>query len=179
MNSSDEITPERDVREELEEALQERVFDSLEEANLFAKEFMEKRNNRSVDSFHGLSPKEMHQLLHFPFDSPEMVRFNFGAVTKPEDAPMLQLLSLIVEAVGEEGLKPTVTGNLPRAVSRQIAKKYLSEEKYKYLTQTGEFMSENDIPDLNTARLIAESGQTMFLLLLYKIMNKSGNYIIN
>jgi hypothetical protein len=70
---------------------------------------------------------------------------------------MLQLLYLIVEAVGEEGLKPTATGNLPRAVSRQIAKKYLSEEKYEYWTKFGEFMSEIDITDLNPARLIAES----------------------
>lgn len=152
---SEEVNPAREIREELQELMQEQKFSSLEEANEFIKEHNDKRNNTPLNEFQGLSPYEMHRLLHFPFESPDVLRFNFGAITKPDNAPLLSLLLLITEAVGMDGLKPTATGNLPRAVSRDIARRYFSAEKYEYLTKYGEFMSENDVPDLQEARLVA------------------------
>jgi hypothetical protein len=152
---SEGANPARETREELHELMQNQEFSSLEEANKFLKDYTNKKNNTPLNEFQGLSPYEMHRLLHFPFDSPDVVRFNFGAIKGPDDAPLLKLLLLITEAVGINGLKPTVKGNLPRAVSREIARSYFSVEKYEYLTRYGEYMSENDIPDLQEARLIA------------------------
>lgn len=152
---SDEVNPAREIREDFQDLLHEQKFSSFEEAQLFTKEYTEKRNNAPLNEFHGLSPHEMHRLLNFPFDSPDVVRFNFGAIKTSDDAPLLRLLSLITEAVGMDGLKPTATGNLPRGVSRDIARRYFSEETYEFLTRYGEFMSENDVPDLQEARLIA------------------------
>lgn len=130
-------------------------FSSLEEANQFAQSFMEKRNNTPDDTFQGLSPYQMHRLLHFPFESPDIVSFDFEAVKSSDDAPILRLLNLIAESLGEQGLKATAKGNLPRAAARSIAKSYLSPELHQRLTSLGEFTSEEDVPFLKTLRLIA------------------------
>ena len=48
------------------EALAGREFNSLEEAQAFGETFMEQRNQKPSDDFHGLSPEEMHCVLNFP-----------------------------------------------------------------------------------------------------------------
>ena len=149
--------PTQEIREDLQDILKDHEFSSLDEVNSHIRHYMEKRNSAPLDEFHGLSSYQMHRLLHFPFESPEVIQFNFReAVTRPEDAPLTRLLSLMVDAIGEKGLKPTVTGNLPRNVSREIAQRYLTPERYDYLTQPGEFRSENEIPDLQEVRFVSE-----------------------
>lgn len=147
--------PAQEIREALQDEMQGQEFSSLEEVNEFARAFMERRNNAPDDSFQGLSSSEMHRLLHFPFESPYVVSFDFDAVKSINDAPVLRLLILIAEAIGDEGLKPTAKGNLPRAAARSIAKEYLSEETHQRLTHFGEFAGEEDVPDLQVVRLIA------------------------
>lgn len=149
--------PTQEIREDLQDILKDQEFSSLDEANSYIAQYMEKRNSAPIDDFHGLSSHEMYRLLHFPFESPEVITFNFNeAVSRPEDAPLTRLLSLMAEAIGEKGLKPTATGNLPRNVSREIARLYLPPERYDYLTQFGEFRSENVIPDLQEVRFVSE-----------------------
>jgi hypothetical protein len=149
--------PTQEIREDLQDLLKDNEFSSLDEVNSHIRHYMEKRNSAPVDEFHGLSSHQMHRLLHFPFESPDVIRFNFKeAVTRPENAPLTRLLALIVDAIGEKGLKPTATGNLPRYISREIARLYLPPERYDYLTQLGEFRSENEIPDLQEVRFVSE-----------------------
>ena len=157
LNLSMEPDPARKIREDLQDILKDQEFTSLDEANSYIRQYMEKRNSVPLAEFHGLSSHQIHRLLHFPFESPEVIQFNFdNAVTRPEDAPLTRLLSLMVDAIRENRLKPTATGNLPRDVSREIAQQYLTPERYKYLTQRGEFRSENDIPDLQVVRFVSE-----------------------
>jgi len=106
------------VSAELQQAMAEHEFNSLEEANAFANSFMEHRNLKPFDDFHGLSPEQMHYVLNRPFYSPQLVTFPEKLESMP-DAPILSLLTLLVEAIGDKGLKPTAKGNLPRNSARR------------------------------------------------------------
>ena len=59
------------------------------------------------------------------------------------------------QSLGENGIKPTATGNLPRAVSRAIAREYLGPEEYARRTRYGDIMSELDVHELHIVRLVA------------------------
>lgn len=67
----------------------------------------------------------MHRFLHYPFSSPDLVHF-----ASPDRsglaAPVLKLLKLLVEAIGDDGLKSTAKGNLPRKFCTETAIDYYS-----------------------------------------------------
>ena len=115
---------------ELRKALEERQFNSLEDVQAFVDQHMQQQNGRPVDDFHGLSPEQMYQMLNLPFTSPELSRFPDVLDTAPT-APLLSLFTLLVEAIGEQGLKPTAKGNLPRQFCRESALTYWGEETYQ------------------------------------------------
>ncbi|MEN8132352.1 MAG: SEC-C metal-binding domain-containing protein, partial [Pseudomonadota bacterium] len=93
----------------LREAMEGRQFNSLAEVQAFTDRYTQQRNQRPLDEFQGLSPEQMYHLLYFPFASPELVRFPEVLRTTPA-APMLTLFTLLTEAIGEQGLKPTTKG---------------------------------------------------------------------
>jgi hypothetical protein len=117
------------VSDEICQALGDRQFTSLAEVQAFLDQHVPQRNRRPVDEFHGLSPEQMHRMLNFPVTSPELVRFPEVVDTAPA-APILTLFSLLVEAISEQGLKPTAKGNLPRKFCRDAALIYWGEETY-------------------------------------------------
>lgn len=119
-----------------------------------AKDFAERYNHAPLDDFHGLSPYQMHRFLYFPFDSEQIVSFPHELGQNP-DAPILSLFKMLADAIGEKGLKPTATGNLPRKVCRQIALDYLGEDAYRDLTLWRNLNSETDYLELNVTRLVA------------------------
>ncbi len=69
---------------------------------------------------------------------------------------MVRLFELLAEAIGEKGLKPTATGNLPRAFCREAARIFLGEEEYQEWSRFGELRSEPDFRELHVTRLVAE-----------------------
>lgn len=147
--------PAADVSAGLRQALEGKEFNSLEEAQAFAGNFMSQRNQRPVDDFHGLSPEMMYNVLNQPFSAPQLVTFPEKLDNLPE-APILSLFNLLVEAIGKEGLKPTAKGNLPRNFCRQAAQAYFGEEVYKESTRYGQINKEEDFFELHVARLVAE-----------------------
>jgi hypothetical protein len=140
---------------ELSQALEGRQFGSLEEVQAFVDQHTQQRNRRPLDEFHGLSPEQMYQMLNFPFTSPELVRFPEVLDIAPA-APILTLFSLLLEAIGEQGLKPTAKGNLPRKFCREAALIYWGEETYQERTRYGGINNEDDFSDLHITRLVAE-----------------------
>ena len=139
---------------EIRQALQGRQFSSLEELQSFTDRFMRQRNQASLDDFQGLSPEQMHRILVFPFDSPELVTYAPLVALDPS-APILTLFGLLAEAIGEKGLKPTATGNLPRIVCREAASVYWGEETYREYTRFGGINKEDDFSHLHVTRLVA------------------------
>lgn len=140
---------------EMHQAMEGKEFSSMEELQAFIQEFNQQRNQRPLDNFEGLSPEQMHRLINFPFDSPEVVEFPC-LLKVPPAGPMVTLFELLVEAIGEDGLKPTATGNLPLKVVREVAHTALGEEKYKRFTRFAGINSEVDFPLLHVTRITAE-----------------------
>jgi hypothetical protein len=140
---------------ELKRQFEGRTVTSLEEANLFAGQFMGERNLAPIADFHGLSSEQMHRFLYFPLDSPQLVSFPTCLAALPQ-APIATLFQLLFAAIGEGGLKPTVTGNLPRQTCRDLALAYWGEEKYAAAARYGEIRSEPEFIDLHVTRLVAE-----------------------
>ena len=143
------------MSETLRKALEGRQFHSLEEAQAFLDQLTQQRNRRPLDEFHGLSPEQMHRMLNFPFTSPELVHFPEVLEVLPV-APILTLFELLASAIGEQGLKPTAKGNLPRNFCREAALAYWGEQQYKENTRFGGINREDDFADLHVARLVAE-----------------------
>lgn len=144
-----------DISAEIRQALEGRDFESLEDANAFLEAYMQQRDQQPLDDFAGLSTEQMYRLLYHPFDSPEQVRFADPLVGEHE-APILTLFRLLAEAVGEQGLKPTAKGNLPRNFCREAALAYWGEETHRDRTRYGNINKEEDFSDLHVTRLVAE-----------------------
>jgi len=147
--------PAADVSAGLRQVLEGREFGSLEEARAFAEGFMRQRNRAPSDDFHGLSPEQMHSILYRPFDSPQLVRFPEQLDTTP-GAPILTLFKLLADAIGEQGLKPTAKGNLPRQFCREAALTFMGEKEHAQYTRYGNINKEEDFFDLHVTRLVAE-----------------------
>ena len=144
------------VTGELSELLQGQSFGSLDEANAFLNRHMRQRNQAPSDDFHGLSPDQMRRFLNFPFDTPAMINLPSTLDITPQ-APIMSLFKLLADAICEEGLKATATGNLPRNFCREAALSFLGEEGYGEYIRYGGINSETDFSELNVARLVAET----------------------
>jgi hypothetical protein len=66
------------------------------------------------------------------------------------------LFELLTDAIGEQGLKPTAKGNLPRNFCREAALSYWGEQGYQENTRFGGINREEDFADLHITRLVAE-----------------------
>jgi hypothetical protein len=130
-----------DFRDEIRRALAE--ADSIEEAQARVNSITLRLNNSPVEEFHGLSPQQMTRILSYPFDSTNLVEFPAVLSRQPE-APVITLFNALVDAVGEKGLKPTVTGNLPVKVVQAIAQSIMTEHEYHEFTRFGQIRSEVD-----------------------------------
>ena len=140
---------------DLRQAMEGMQFGSLTEVQAFVGRHTQQRNKRPLDEFHGLSPEQMHRLLHFPFASPELVRLPDVLTTSPT-APIVTLFGMLLEAIGEKGLKPTAKGNLPQKFCREAALAFWGDEVYRENTRFGGINREDDFLELHITRLVAE-----------------------
>jgi len=139
----------------LRQAMEGTQFGSQTEVRAFVERHMQQQNQKPLDEFQGLSPEQMHHMLHFPFASPEFVHFP-AALNSSPTAPIVNLFGMLLEAIGEKGLKPTAKGNLPRKFCRDAALAYWGEEVYRENTRFGGINREEDFSDLHITRLTAE-----------------------
>ena len=140
---------------DLSQAMEGMQFGSLTEVQAFVGRHTQEQNQAPLDEFHGLSPEQMHRMLHFPFASPGLVRLPEVLTTSPT-APMMTLFGMLLDAIGEKGLKPTAKGNLPQKFCREAALAYWGKEVYREKTRFGGINREEDFLDLHMTRLTAE-----------------------
>ena len=149
------LSPASVVNDELKDLLAGQEFDSIDDVQALADQFMQQKNQLPQDDFQGLSPEQVHRMLHFPFDTPEFFTFPETLSSAPE-APILHLVQEITAAIDEKGLKATAKGNLPLKLCK-LAKvdyqKFKPEGDYLYRRNIS---SEEDFDDLHTARIILE-----------------------
>jgi len=144
------------ANEELQDAIQGHNFQTLDEAQSFANAFMQQRNQTALVEFSGLSPEQMHKILNFPFASPEIIYFSETSHPDENQSPLFVLFNLIVNAIGDDGLKATAKGNLPQKFCRESALAYWGDELHAEKTRFGKINKEEDFFELHVARIIAE-----------------------
>ena len=132
-----------DLVYELKGEMTARDIASISELQAVADEVSHRRNLRPRDQFCGLSSEQMAHLLYAPFDSAETVGFSEDIVI-PSAVPALALVSLLVDACGDQGLKATAKGYLPAKFSRDTALAVLGEEGCRYMMFGSEVRKELD-----------------------------------
>lgn len=145
----------QELFQDVHRAIQGKDFKSREEAQIFLNDYMQQRNNAPRDEFCGLSSDQIGRFLYHPFDSSELVAFQSRLNASPS-APMLTLFQLLVDAIGDQGLKPTATGNLPQKFLREAGLAYWGEDGYKKHTEFGDIRTEPDFYDMHATRIVIE-----------------------
>lgn len=130
-------------------------FSSLEEAQAEIDQLLNNRNVAPVEEFHGLSPNQMYSFLNRPFDSPELVKFS-ERLPPDLSVPFIDLLALLVETIGGQGLKATATGNLPPKFCKAAALSYWGEERYSSEIRFRSIRTEPDFYEIHCLRVLAE-----------------------
>jgi hypothetical protein len=149
------VNPASDVLAAIKQALAQQEFASAKEVDAFVQAFTKQKNETGNPDFQGLSSHQMHHMLTWPFDAPETLVFN----TQPsgvEEAPIMRLFQMLVEAIGDEGLKATAKGNLPQKFCREAAQRFWGENQHARKTRFGGINREEDFFDLHVVRVVAE-----------------------
>ena len=149
------LSPASVANDELKDLLAGQEIDTIEDMQALADQFMQQRNQLPQDDFQGLSPEQVHRMLHFPFDTPEFFTFPETLSSEP-DAPILHLVQEITAAIDEKGLKATAKGNLPLKLCKEARVKYrkhLPEDDYQHWININK---EVDFGDLHSTRLVLE-----------------------
>ncbi|MFE8073352.1 hypothetical protein QQM79_20025 [Marinobacteraceae bacterium S3BR75-40.1] len=130
-------------------------FEDIAQVEAFVGGWQAMQNSRPLEDFEGLSPEQMAMLLDAPFESPAILEFRFEHYD-PTGAPVMQLFTALAEHIGEQGVKPTATGNLPPAICRTIAQDYWGARRYSEETAFTAIRSEPDFAELHKTRALAE-----------------------
>ena len=107
-----------------------------------------------MDDFHGLSPEQMHRFLHMPFESPDLVTFPPVLQVEPESKASF-ILSILIEGIGENGIKLTAKGNLGQKFSRQASREYYSRYPDSFMANLS-VRSETNFEPLHAIRLTTQ-----------------------
>ena len=104
---------------------------------------------------HGLSTVQIIEMLKFPFESPEVMRFNTD-ISPPQDAMYIRLLRGLLKKIALYGgtVRTTQKGNLPRSLCRELQKEFVDVNRYLYYM--GPVRSEEEFMELHVIRLVAQ-----------------------
>ena len=107
------------VLHELRKALENQDFNSTAKMETFVASMIESRQDTPESDFLGLSPNQMHSILHGSFDELGSI-FTVSGQIGPEDLPAIPLLKAtmaLLDFLIESGpVKATAKGNLPKAM---------------------------------------------------------------
>lgn len=167
------------VFDEMRTAMQDKTFQSIEEAQTFANAWLEKKNNEPLPEFLGLSPEQMNRILYRPFqETSDIVTFNrnlFGE--KMLEVPIVKETIYFLRRLGElQPLKATATGNLPRSFAQEINDQFPEDPKFSFIIR-----SEKDNMKLLSLRHILDMcgwikkrHQKFYLTQKGQILNEKG-----
>ena len=156
VNDQNNQGPAQSLADQIAQAAADQPFHSLEEVNAYAAKLMNEQNRRTMTDFCGLSPEQMNQVLYNPFDCPA-IQFSTD-FTPPFDVRIMKLFRGLVEAIGNDGLKPTAKGNLPLKVCKMLAAEIAEDgdENDRWVRRNLTIRSEVEFEELNCTRLVSE-----------------------
>lgn len=148
------VAPE--LRDELQNVINQGPFASLEEANKALQEVTSAFNNRPREEFGGLSPYQVHRLLNTQWNGPQ------GAVQLADDlnleelrdAPVLTNARILLRALDElDYVKATTAGNLNRNFVQYMLESMQWQEGYvEALRSYSKAINEEDVTALYVLR---------------------------
>jgi hypothetical protein len=119
-------------------------------------QLMNEQNNRSIPEFEGYSPSEIHNLLHFTFESNSPIGFQKLSDTDYRKIPILNQIKFFLNLIKESGeLKLTAKGFLPTKIVHKIYDQGFLEE-YQFSSGISKLYKESDSLTVNLTRLLAE-----------------------
>ena len=98
----------------------------------------------------------MHRFLHMPFDTPELVTFTPVLQTEPESKAAF-ILTMLLEGIGDDGMKLTAKGNLGQKFCQEASRKYFSHYPEPMMSRLS-VRPETNFEPLHTIRLTAQLG---------------------
>ena len=140
------------VMDELRAAITGKTFQSLNEANAFAQNYMESKNRASQLDFLGLSSEQMHLLLDFPFArTRDIVEIDLDlAPAAFRGIPVVDNALLFMGRMAEqEPLKATAKGNIPLLFAREVFAELKMPDHELYMTS---IRTEEEAPILHALR---------------------------
>jgi len=144
----------QDMKKDIHDLIDGRRFGSIEEVQAVLDQYQQQKNAAPVDEFHGLSSEQMHRFLHMPFASPELIIFPLELESEPESRAAF-LLSMLIEGIGEDGIKLTAKGNLGQKFSQEASREYYARYPDFFMGNLT-VRSELNFEPLHTIRLTAQ-----------------------
>jgi hypothetical protein len=109
----------------------DRVFNSEEELKAFADQHMRSSNNEPQKDFLGLSPSQMHSILHKNVsDNTSLMDLNDRVSQELlEGAPVMKQCRFLLRTFSEseDGIRATQRGNFPRKLVQEFYEKFVRE----------------------------------------------------
>lgn len=111
---------------------------------------VKRHNNTSRTDFNGLSPEQMHNLIHHPFESGCVVEINKLEKDQYQQVPLLRQALFLMTTLSEAELKLTKLGWLPLKI---VAEAYhLGQPEYIIEKYNQKRINEYDAPSVRMAR---------------------------
>lgn len=142
--------------EELEELLSNQDINLMEDLQAALNTITAKQNHTQHDDFLGLSSEQVHRMLYFPYDTPELFQFSTQLNIEAE-APILMLIECIASAIDEKGLLATkAKGNLPQKLCKTAWDDYKQHYATKSIHAAMTVNKEDDFLELQVVRITLE-----------------------
>ena len=124
-------SPAQNKLDEFKESVQGQEFSSIDELNAKLSSFFQAQNDRGIDSFLGLSPNQMQEIVYGQFQlNNHIFDLNFDT-SLFSDAPLYkQSLFFLKKLQNCEFLKATQEGNLPRSFVIEFYEKFYSNSRF-------------------------------------------------
>jgi hypothetical protein len=106
----------------------------------------------------------MSSIIDFPYESSECIEFSAYLKEEPVDCQFVRIFKLLIEGIGEKGIKATSSGNLPRKLVREIAGQAMTKGIY-------DIMSESNFRELFLVRLVSTSNDF--------ILKSGGKFVVS
>lgn len=141
--------------EGLENTPGDQQFSDEADARAFVDAHVAQTNATGLDDFDGLSPEQMSDLLYTPLVSPHRLEFAQSGIPAAQ-APVMILFNALADAIGEDGLRATAKGNLPRAFCQEVHRRYPGVERDDPYADLASVNREDDFYDLHVTRVVAQ-----------------------
>lgn len=162
---------------EFKQSIQGQEYNSMEELNAELASFFQAKNNRKIDSFMGLSPNQMQEILYDKFEFINCVfdiKFDKSLFL---EAPFFKQSLFFLKKIENNGfLKATQKGNLPRAFIIELFDTFFSVNYFLKPTKEADLIQASVLKHiLNLSGLIKKSKSKFSLTKKGSLLLARGN----